>query len=88
MVGRWLLGPARVLLLDEPFRGVDLGARRDIAAEVRELAAAGGGRRVAPTSTRCSRWPTGSWCSRTAGRRGTCRANEADREALTLAMNA
>jgi simple sugar transport system ATP-binding protein len=39
VVGRWLLAPARVLLLDEPFRGVDLGARRDIAAEVRELAA-------------------------------------------------
>jgi simple sugar transport system ATP-binding protein len=39
VVGRWLLSPARVLLLDEPFRGVDLGARRDIAAEVRERAA-------------------------------------------------
>lgn len=38
VVGRWLLEPARVLALDEPFRGVDLGARRDIAAKIRELA--------------------------------------------------
>ncbi|MDA0180525.1 sugar ABC transporter ATP-binding protein [Solirubrobacter phytolaccae] len=37
VVGRWLLKPARVLALDEPFRGVDLGARRDIAAKAREL---------------------------------------------------
>ena len=36
-LGRWLFKPARVLLLDEPFRGVDLGARRDIAGRLREL---------------------------------------------------
>jgi simple sugar transport system ATP-binding protein len=36
-LGRWLFKPARVLLLDEPFRGVDLGARRDIADRLREL---------------------------------------------------
>ena len=36
-LGRWLFEPARLLLLDEPFRGVDLGARRDIAGQLREL---------------------------------------------------
>jgi ribose transport system ATP-binding protein len=38
MVGRWLLRGARVLLLDEPTRGVDVGARSEIYALVRRLA--------------------------------------------------
>lgn len=38
VIGRWLLGKPRVLLLDEPFRGVDINARHDIGAIVRELA--------------------------------------------------
>jgi simple sugar transport system ATP-binding protein len=37
MIGRWLLGSPRVLLLDEPFRGVDINARHDIGATVRRL---------------------------------------------------
>jgi len=37
VIGRWLLGTPRVLLLDEPFRGVDINARHDIGATVREL---------------------------------------------------
>ena len=42
VVGRWLVENARLLLLDEPFRGVDLGARRDIGDQVKSVAAAGG----------------------------------------------
>ncbi|MFI5958736.1 sugar ABC transporter ATP-binding protein [Cryptosporangium sp. NPDC051539] len=42
VVGRWLVEQARLLLLDEPFRGVDLGARRDIGDQVRAVASAGG----------------------------------------------
>ncbi|TQS45631.1 sugar ABC transporter ATP-binding protein [Cryptosporangium phraense] len=42
VVGRWLVEQARLLLLDEPFRGVDLGARRDIGDQVRAVAGAGG----------------------------------------------
>lgn len=38
VVGRWLAGGPEVLLLDEPFRGVDIGARRDISRKVRALA--------------------------------------------------
>ncbi len=41
VVGRWLVPGVRLLLLDEPFRGVDLGARRDIGRQAREAAAAG-----------------------------------------------
>jgi len=38
MIGRWLLEPCRVLLLDEPFQGVDIGARRDIGMHIRASA--------------------------------------------------
>ncbi|MDR0285118.1 MAG: sugar ABC transporter ATP-binding protein [Propionibacteriaceae bacterium] len=41
VVGRWMSGQPRTIILDEPFRGVDIGARRDISGKAREAAAAG-----------------------------------------------
>jgi simple sugar transport system ATP-binding protein len=41
VVGRWLRGQPQVMVLDEPFRGVDIGARHDLSMRVRELAAGG-----------------------------------------------
>ena len=38
MIGRWLIETCRVLLLDEPFQGVDIGARRDIGRHIRATA--------------------------------------------------
>ncbi|MFC4120400.1 sugar ABC transporter ATP-binding protein [Nonomuraea zeae] len=38
VVGRWLAGEPRLLVLDEPFRGVDVAARADIGRVVRERA--------------------------------------------------
>ena len=38
MVGRWLSQASRLLVLDEPFQGVDISARRDIAAKLRASA--------------------------------------------------
>ncbi len=38
VVARWLAAGSRVLVLDEPFRGVDLGARADIGALIRSSA--------------------------------------------------
>ena len=35
MVGRWLAEESSVLLLDEPFQGVDIKARRDIGLQIR-----------------------------------------------------
>jgi simple sugar transport system ATP-binding protein len=39
MVGRWMAEPARLLILDEPFQGVDIQARRDIGVRIRTSAA-------------------------------------------------
>ncbi len=41
VVGRGLLSAPQVILLDEPTRGIDVGARRELYEEVRRLAAAG-----------------------------------------------
>ena len=41
LLARWLHRDCRVLLLDEPTRGIDIGARADIYNELDELAAAG-----------------------------------------------
>jgi len=40
--GRWVLAGSRVLLLDEPTRGVDVGARVEIYELINAVAAAGG----------------------------------------------
>ena len=41
VLARWLLRECRVLMLDEPTRGVDVGARSEIYAVIRELADSG-----------------------------------------------
>jgi len=38
VIGRWLAEPCGVLVLDEPFQGVDIKARRDIGHKIRETA--------------------------------------------------
>jgi ribose transport system ATP-binding protein len=43
VVGRWLLGDTRLLLLDEPTRGVDVGARAELYQVIRALADSGVG---------------------------------------------
>ena len=62
MVARWMTQPANLFILDEPFQGVDIAARRDIAAKLR--ASAGGPRHASsssPNSTRRWKRPTASW---------------------------
>ncbi len=41
ILARWLLGDLRILLLDEPTHGVDVGAKEEIYAIIRDLAARG-----------------------------------------------
>ena len=41
VLGRWLLGKRQVLILDEPTRGIDIGARAQIHRMLRELAREG-----------------------------------------------
>ena len=36
MIGRWLSEKSEILLLDEPFQGVDIKARRDIGSHIRQ----------------------------------------------------
>jgi ribose transport system ATP-binding protein len=36
-LARWLVADMKLLVLEEPTRGVDMGARRDIYAELRQL---------------------------------------------------
>jgi ribose transport system ATP-binding protein len=43
VVARWLLGSTKVLLLDEPTRGVDVGARSELYTVIRRLADSGVG---------------------------------------------
>ncbi len=43
VIGKWLNRDLKILILDEPSRGVDVGARAEIHAIIRELAAAGMG---------------------------------------------
>lgn len=38
VIGRWLSQPSEVLILDEPFQGVDIKARRDIGDKIRQTA--------------------------------------------------
>jgi ribose transport system ATP-binding protein len=41
ILARWLSHPVRVLLLDEPTHGVDVGAKEEIYRIIREVASAG-----------------------------------------------
>ena len=40
-MGRWLSMPMKVLLLDEPTRGIDIGAKSEIYQIIHNLAASG-----------------------------------------------
>ena len=52
VLGKWLLEAPRVLLCDEPTRGVDIGAKAEIHAKLRALAAAGAAVLVAGSDAR------------------------------------
>jgi inositol transport system ATP-binding protein len=41
LIGRWLLTRPRILILDEPTRGIDVGAKAEIHRLIAELAAGG-----------------------------------------------
>ena len=60
MLAKWLAARCRVLILDEPTRGVDVGAKAEIHALIDRLAAEGNGgladlQRAARADRRCRR---------------------------------
>jgi ABC-type sugar transport system ATPase subunit len=58
LLGRWLLVNPDVLFLDDPARGIDIGAKQDVYRMIAELAAAGKGVMLAsselPELLRCA----------------------------------
>ena len=52
VLGKWLLAEPRLLLCDEPTRGVDVGAKAEIHARIRALAASGAAVLVAGSDAR------------------------------------
>ena len=63
VLARWLLRQCRVLLLDEPTRGVDVGARSEIYLLIRDLADSGVAVVVVSSEVEevLGLWPTGCW---------------------------
>ena len=63
IIARWLLLEPKVLILDEPTKGVDIGTRASIYAMLRDIAAAGRGRgrHLLRFRGAARALPTGSW---------------------------
>jgi ribose transport system ATP-binding protein/rhamnose transport system ATP-binding protein len=60
LLARWLARQPRILIVDEPTRGVDVGAKSDLYAILRELAKKGVALLVvSPTFRRSWPWRTG-----------------------------
>ena len=72
LLARWLCTDPKLLILDEPTRGIDVGAKAEIQALIRELADQGLGVLIIPPSLRKSpRARIASSCSATGARSPT-----------------
>ena len=62
-LAKWLTYPPSVLVLSEPTRGMDVGAKDDVVKIVRGPARPRGSPSSCcrPSPRRCCRWPTASW---------------------------
>ena len=72
VLGKWMARSPKVLLLDEPTRGLDIRAKRDVHDVVRELAAAAkGSSSPAPRPKRLRPCAIGPSCWRRVNRKGS-----------------
>ena len=63
IIGRWIMAGAKILLFDEPTRGIDVGAKAEIYNLIEALAAEGRGdhRGLVGAAGDPARSPTGCW---------------------------
>ena len=63
MLGKWLATEPKVLIVDEPTRGIDVGTKAEVHRLLSQLAAAGDGdpHDLVRTARRCWAWPIASW---------------------------
>ena len=82
VLAKWMARAPKVLLLDEPTRGLDVRAKRDVHDVVRELAAAGKGRHRFELGGRGDRaaLPPGHRARPREGSRGACPARTDGRQ--------
>ena len=84
LLARWLATAPELIILDEPTRGIDVGAKADIQRKVAELVASRACRSSSsrPSSKKCSDWPSASWSCATAARSASSTPSGVDLDGL------
>jgi ABC-type branched-subunit amino acid transport system ATPase component len=77
VIAKWLYRDTKIVLFDEPTRGIDVGAKAEVFALMDEMARAG--KAILMVSSGCPsycKWPTASWSCAAARSPPSCRARQ------------